>query len=252
MRIIGKRDYYDSVQAYGQDQSVVFVRDELKLDYKSAIDFIGAAQKTCVRSVEFYDALKSKLGIEDGDRQLPWRRRHWRWQDPKGRSRPYIIGFCGHFYPCIEFQGDLPSESLDEVVFWLYSRDCGSGYPHLRKYYNCDDSFDHAVNKFDRFLGKVPKPSDELFHKAKSPILIFDISKSRHQVDKDPLIVINGSLRKVGFFRVMDAFSTFQAIEQYISGVLGLNDREIVTISDKDRRDSKGFDDWSFKKRPKR
>ena len=33
----------------------------------------------------------------------------------------------------------------------------------------------------------------------------------------------------------------------YISGVIGTGEKDTIKISDKDMRDAKGFDDWSFK-----
>jgi hypothetical protein len=47
-----------------------------------------------------------------------------------------------------------------------------------------------------------------------------------------------------------DYYDSIQEISQYISGVLGVNAPETVSISDESMRDKKGFDSWSFKKRP--
>ena len=47
----------------------------------------------------------------------------------------------------------------------------------------------------------------------------------------------------------LDAYGIYQEIEMYMGGVLGSQEKETIEISDKDKRDSKGFDNYSFKKR---
>lgn len=47
----------------------------------------------------------------------------------------------------------------------------------------------------------------------------------------------------------LDAFTVFQEIEMYIGGVIVIPEKEIVEVSDIDKRDSKGFNKYSFKTR---
>ena len=57
----------------------------------------------------------------------------------------------------------------------------------------------------------------------------------------------NPVLKDFQFFRAVSTYQAFQEISMYISGVIGVGEKNTVTISDKDMRDAKGFDDWSFK-----
>lgn len=56
------------------------------------------------------------------------------------------------------------------------------------------------------------------------------------------------SLDKLKFNQILDANNIYQEIEMFVNGVL-LKEEISIDISDKDLRDSKGFDEYSFKKR---
>ncbi len=60
----------------------------------------------------------------------------------------------------------------------------------------------------------------------------------------------NPCLKDYGFYKVEDTFSAYQNINQYISGILGLDDPEIQNIDDEHMKIKRGFDSWSFKKLP--
>jgi hypothetical protein len=58
----------------------------------------------------------------------------------------------------------------------------------------------------------------------------------------------NPCLRLYGFQQAKDPFMAFQEIGQFISGVMGSGEKEIVKISDKDMISKKGFNEWSFRR----
>lgn len=91
------------------------------------------------------------------------------------------------------------------------------------------------------FDPKSHAEQDVAFLRYKCPVFVF----------QDMRYVLNPRLADYHFQKVKDSFSAFQEVFQYISGVLGTNENPMVTISDKEKRDKKGFDNWSFKKRPK-
>lgn len=58
-------------------------------------------------------------------------------------------------------------------------------------------------------------------------------------------------LKDYNFQKVKDPYTAFQDIQSYKFGVLGCNENEVVTISDKDRIAGKGFDTkYGFRTRP--
>lgn len=84
-----------------------------------------------------------------------------------------------------------------------------------------------------------------LFVEWKTPIFTAGYSNEyRYQT-----LRINDCLSTLNFMRIKDVYTAYQEIAQYMSGVLGLNDKEMIQISDVDMRDKKGFDEWSFKKK---
>lgn len=246
MRIISKqRDYYDPVQAYGQDQNLVFVRNAKELDKDGARIIMERPKMVNGRTVPFRNAALEALGLsENPNERRPWR--GWRWGRVSGHIHYVMIGVCGEFYPCVRFQEDGYWRSTGGS-FHLYSQDADD-LGRIRKYYHDEEDYEVECQKIRKFLGLKPPASDDMFHKAGAPILVFNLaSELRHN---EWAMQVNGVLADYAFYRVEDAFSMFQRIEQYISGVLGLNERETLTISDRDMRDAKGFNDWSFKKRP--
>lgn len=255
MRIISKTtDYYDSIQSYGLDSAIVFVRNEIELTSSEVRDALlnGRVKKEPVT----VDVLRMLLGSEVPQKKHRFGRVLWEGLD--SRLGFFVIGFCGHFFPCVKaqhsrstfdkgandlffFSGDDPGV-IDEFVETLSS----NAKPH-------ESYIEPAKRKINRFLDLEFKSSVELFHRLQSPIIVFNVTDC-YRVDKDCNIVltVNANLADYKFFRVKDPFTAFQDIGQYLSGVLGNLEDSGSEISDQDMRDAKGFDDWSFKKRPSR
>lgn len=53
---------------------------------------------------------------------------------------------------------------------------------------------------------------------------------------------LNPSLKAYKFMKVVDPYSAFQEISQFISGVLGNSEKQTVDISDENRLLQHGFD----------
>ena len=106
MRIISdERDYYDSVQAYGQDQSAVFLRKEEEL----VVDRALAIQLQLEQLLEEAYIKYSYYSIN-------------------GRNfedyRMYYIGFCGKIYPVFRLETPRSCRKNyieDKDVVWAYT-----------------------------------------------------------------------------------------------------------------------------------
>lgn len=60
----------------------------------------------------------------------------------------------------------------------------------------------------------------------------------------------NPSLKELGFFQVKDPYQAFQDIAMFLGGVMGVGDRPMVQLSDKEVHQKHGFDKMSFRKAP--
>ena len=67
-----------------------------------------------------------------------------------------------------------------------------------------------------------------------------------YDFDKEKLL-INPCLSEFEFYRVVDSASAFQSIQSFISGVMGIEEKPMIEIKEKDKIVSKGFNKWSFR-----
>ncbi|AMQ65954.1 hypothetical protein AAY80_169 [Stenotrophomonas phage vB_SmaS-DLP_6] len=63
-------------------------------------------------------------------------------------------------------------------------------------------------------------------------------------IERDPV------LKDLGFFQVKDPYQAFQDISMFLGGVMGVGDRPMVQLSDKEVHQKHGFDKMSFRKAP--
>lgn len=255
MKIIAKKaDYYDSVQALGLDESIVFVRRESEFSELSVREGIGLSPS----NRNFSEALMRKIALNEVDGAGSRRRvpvRQYRMTGMGFETEFFVVGFCGQFYPCVRIQktiwksASLFGEKPDTKVACFFP---GDKIEIPKEFLQSDSKASSSlwVRKVDKFLKKPFKSGDEIFHYFKSPIVAFNITDFYSDKEIDVRAVVNPLLSEFKFFRVKDAYSAFQEIAQYLSGVLGNLNEDIVSIADKDMRNAKGFDDWSFKKRP--
>ena len=202
MRIISKfNDYYDSVQAYGQDNLCVYHRKSEEFD---------------VTDQDFSKVLESYF------KEIP------SFHDGTNYIDIHIIGFCGKLYPVWKMKCYPYRDTLKRVEEFVYD-------------------IDICVEKFNK-----DNKLEHLFFDHKTPVFIISENDRQHfyKTGNKHRIELNPCLKNYNFFRQRDTFNAYQDISMYISGILGLNDPDIVHISDEDMKSQKGFDDWSFKKLP--
>ena len=87
-----------------------------------------------------------------------------------------------------------------------------------------------------------------LFRKFKVPIFVFDADSRSPR--NDNAFIINANLKEFEFYKVVDAFTAFVETQNYISGVLGTSEKEIIEVEDKYKIGQHGFDKWSFRREP--
>ena len=221
MRIIsGDHDYYDSVQVYGHDPTSVWKRTAHEVDIEgSKLDFELAD-----------DYKRSTIRHLDG-------------------TFAFVIGFCGKLYPGIEIRHNNSFSHMydhstyhydaDKVVVWMEAT--ASKKPNKRDIKYLKSEIKEVRWWFDAYAGKT----SNLFARLRAPIWIKPITKRYSD-----LVFVNYLLKEYHFQKVFDPVSAFQEIDMYLSGVLAIQQPEMVEISDIDQRDKKGFNNWSFKTRP--
>lgn len=135
------------------------------------------------------------------------------------------IGFCGTIYPLIRYK-DKCYYTVDEMEDVLKKYD-----PYKRK-------------RFAKFLTSFE--CREPFINKGSPIVVLfekvDFLGIKHKV------IWNARLKDYGFQRIVDPYQAFQQIEIFLSNQ-AVPQIPMPKMSDNQKRDSHGFDNWSFKKR---
>lgn len=251
MKIISEfRDYYDVVQALGQDQTLVYLRKREK------------APKDWKWPFPVFKGL-------DG---------YWR-STPEGLSiGEYIVGFCGKIYPALKLSKWLMGEgkSVEKICHDLAAVD-HFVETHFREkdvehYYEKHNHIDSRVSRWmyirrhhsiEEFFRECEEKRDvfrELFIEHHCPVFVsrmgtcgwwHDGKRGWVHEPRDVETVFNGSLREVEFYRVVEPFMAFQEISMFMSN-LAVPFKQIPEISDKVLAEAKGFNKWSFRKEPRK
>jgi len=174
-----------------------------------------------------------------------------------GHDARGIIWFCGKCYPYIEYQSSkvaydhnnlisypvhycYSKTELDEVISKEGSKD------EIDIYFAKKKSFRHwhrtTADKIEKFFNETTFNEktiiDELCRLGVPCLKWIGGSTT-----------LNPKLKDMQFYKVKDAFTTFQDLSMFISGVMGGQAPPMVPISDQIRKEKHGFDEWSFRKK---
>lgn len=254
MRIVSKfHDYYDCIQAHGIDKSLVYVRQPK--DYYYSLSWNREAIGIVEKTAEAYRyALPNTKRFEQ--KQIEW------------ELEFEIVGFCGewYIYATVTKKDKKSFEVLEkkylcspeEVEAWVEN----TNWESIKKFfYDGEYNSTYFLSKHsigckkdikDVFLSVNKIPTD-IFTEFRTPIVSFHWAEDpqrRNGYQHASVLRTNGSLKELGFQAIKDPYTCYQELSMYIGGVLGVGEPEIVSISDNDMRDKKGFNDLSFKTRP--
>lgn len=230
MRIISKfRDYYDIGLGMGYDENVVFVRE--RAEHPSERN--KASPEVEAMKNAFDDCWGDIRVTYDGDRI----KRHHR----------------------LMFRGTY---SLD--VFQIFF--CGNIY-HVVRSYDHDQwtrgETGFVINRTDsEFLASVSDAPARWYGQA-SPEELAKMIYDAKPIDPEPFIeagvsvavwgpenfVVNEELKQFQLASVIDPYTAFQELSMWVGGVLAVKET-IKEIPDEYKLLGKGFDRWSFKRRP--
>lgn len=216
-------DYYDVIMAQGVDKSIVYNRkQEIFYTKDEPKQISGVPVISQERSYYPYD-------------QIP---------------NLFLIGCCGKFYPAISFHAS--GDSIGSTI--LYTPEqvrnvadislTGSTRKHFFGMNRKSHWFKSPAENVEIFFKQHPiieKP--EPFIAIKAPIIV-------RQAFSPSSVTVNAKLADYQFYKVIDPYTLFQEISMFISGVLGIEPKETVQISDIDMAAKKGFNEKSFRTDP--
>lgn len=249
MRIISKwKDYYDTALAYGVDNSILYARTKYEHTISDNIyrasDITGLPEK--FQGLESIITKFKKLTCHVN--RYAFTRAN---ANPKLTVVPVLIGFCGTFtlaYDVTFTRSNYEHQyyyKLEDVIKVITDEVGDSIWTNHRNYYGLFDlnptdlkrSFEE-VESFNKLNKK-----DDLFIDTKSPIFMITRNK-----ESGIVIELNPQLSKFNFAKVVDPYSAFNRISQYLSGAIGNTEIDNFKMTDNEKRDSHGFNKYSFRK----
>jgi len=224
MRIIAmKKDYYDCVQAHGQDQTLIYVRTPEEVQLK---------QKEWT-----FPSLYSS------------------WWFVFMEITQHIVGFCGKIYPALEMHGYVRNTPISKVCFTIEEVDAFVGEYADRSqkdsYYGKSGrrwwrGYGKRRSEFAKFFEHCEKKREsyaEMFQEKHCPIFVATIS------NRNSKIIYNALLRPYDFVRIFDPYSAFQEIFMFMSS-MAMPEKEMPVVSNELKIQKRGFDKWSFRRPP--
>ena len=243
MYIISKhKDYYDGVVGtVGVDKTIVYERETIEIeDYLKFPDEFRSNQPwkrdkdNHFLNLSYFDVTKeSKYQVAD----------------------LFIVGFCGKLYLGWKFYWEEPEYQDYGGFYDTVKCDIIYGYEEAKKHLEERGWHRNLVDDVNYVLNYNAM---ELFRTLKTPVFIYDSYYNRTGVSNrwnrkwDSRFIINPILKDYEFYKIFDTFTTFQEIQMFMSGVLGMGEKEIVEVEDKYKIAQHGFDKWSFRKEPQK
>lgn len=240
-------DYYDSVMSYGHDDTTTFVR-------KGDTFLIGDDTPNIIK--ELYVMLQF-VGIEYVYRNQIRRSNDWFIDNPNYyHANTFSVRkidnniLTNHHYSFEDFQIVFCGEGFRGIkVIHSNDREIGNKYYYFYdieefKSFIEENGVDLKVNdtnhRLEPFFGSISLNKEFLIENKIS--IATKINK---------VITINDSLSRFAFYKVIDAFSAFQKLDTWTSGVLAYPPNFMIEIADKYKISQHGFDTkYGFRTRP--
>lgn len=245
MRIISKfSDYYDAVQAQGQDRSMVFVREQQQFTRchsnkeltPALAQFVDFAARHTPANLRLSPEKREYLSVEVEFGLVLFAGRLYPYAEL--RRLPRALG--SWVEPYFIYSHDELARVLDEYDFDLAKRDKRAEQWEAR--FNAASHLNNKGGSSAEFFALTG--SDRLMELAMSERLA--TARWARRMD---LLDVNPRLADLQFYRQLDAWQAFQELSMYW-GNLAAPDRVPVVIEDKYRIVQHGFDKYSFRKPP--
>lgn len=253
MRIISKfRDYYDSVQMYGQDQSVLYIRKSELMKNEDVHSFLDAS-------------FHQQVAATDDSKKYVWES-----MNPiDGFFRNSFVVFVGDTY----VKGMKLQKEYTQGGILKTKTEFAYSLADVDAFVLCEQFTEKEINKYlglekqwkYRFMDKErpyfcqkyvkeffeTKMQKNLCIDLRCPIVFWGDAKSVGLTDTDEISVVKSPcLNTLQLYKALPHGLAFQKIESFISGVLPGRYPEMIEVSEKTRLAKRGFDKWSFRKMP--
>jgi len=262
MRIISDfKDYYDSVQGYGMDPALVYVRKQEQFSveirpYEDRKAWMPPGMEEAIQvPFEILTKLPTPLVEWDGK---------WRTTRVDIDVTVKLIGFCGRLFPMIEVDGKTfhSTEKMEAGLSVAFLKEhqinrkrlsalLDKEYKSYRSYGRWSlprHSLTHANWQF-AISDLADKRFDSVFVELGVPV--FKLEYTPRVGHKDPSVfrcTLNPFLKPEQFQRIIGPAEAFQEIALYMGNQLATQPDPTSNITDEILRDEKGFNEWSFRR----
>jgi hypothetical protein len=233
MRIISRfKDFYDGVMKTGMDRTVVYVREEKKISTTEDFGVTFSTQDSGLIH-RMYGGYSIKL---------------------------LFLGYCGQIMRVMDLKYDI--KNLDQRPGALPTVECRKVFYDYKEFetFMIDNQLEHKRNfensyypsRFYRYRDLDTNRMQEIFHRFQVPVFLLTRVTGAYSLPGITTINLGPRLKTLDFQKIKDAYTTYQDIFQYVSGVLNQREEMMAKISDKDKIAKHGFDKFSFRKMPKK
>lgn len=212
-------DYYDGVASSGIDTTIRYHRETSTIK----------AQTT------FYiNHLPNSLMGQDFDAILAnYRQDFDRSALEKSSCEFQILGFCGIH---------IVTARVGKLHY--FGEDILNCDWSTKKNYQKSTVRQTVTDLINQFHGKQ---DNTLFQQFKTPLFLVPVISSEHRTPQkletlQAPFKLNPNLKDLQFQKYKDAYSTFQDLQSYISGILGITTPDTIELSDRSKIIKAGFD----------
>lgn len=229
MRIISKyKDYYDGVIGYGGiDKTTVYLRENVKHTKQDLkYGFFRNTQRWWYKRRTDFSSNGRKWGYTQGS-----------------------IFFCGVEYPYFRFFFESAyktsykgvSEYTSEPDLYLY---VGHHDDKIREMFG--DDYDGIMKNSNLERSKDNAMKIALDYKCPSVLI-------KYTGNSEGVVLIeNPVLKDYNFQKVINPYDAFQEINMFMNGPLTqLKNKDPLPLTEKDQVRRHGFDEWTFRRKPK-
>ena len=164
-----------------------------------------------------------------------------------------LVGFCGKIFPYMR-SGDCEQITFgDDAKRFEYRRIDLRGWESTYERVERTSTYwqKDVNNQYDDLVSS--KDLESLFLKYQTPVFVIETAVGFAQLmRRQPLLIVNPTLKDYHFYRLFDTTQAFQEIEMFRSNVLVSETMTVPPRNDEEIGTSKGFDRDSFRNSKKK
>lgn len=236
MRIVSDfHDYYDGIQSYGQDLSVIYTRktQEFNVTDKPPKIIKDIYEAICPKTLYSFS-----LGLNSFPSTIFTKTHELTF------TKVYIL-FCGNVHSGVKCTR-MKKGGYEKETEFIYNVD--AMFEYLRYF---------GVNLNEKTSRWAKKTFEKAFNDVFSKKIHVDrewciVNKITNVVIIGNKVIVDKPLKNVDFYRVKDSYTCYQELDMWLSGTLSYPQNFMIDIEDKYKVLEHGFDPkYGFRTRPK-